>query len=161
MYSVALLAYACILASLLISTQTSPITNYDLVTDSSHHMVLATNQMTRESIELSSWKRYHRHHKKSKKSTTTKKTNSTKRATSTKKTTTTKRATTTKKTTTTKKATTTKASSSGGSGSSTTYSGDGTYFNTGLGSCGITNTDDDFIVALVIKRNTYNKQTAN
>ncbi|KAI9310275.1 RlpA-like double-psi beta-barrel-protein domain-containing protein-containing protein [Dichotomocladium elegans] len=34
------------------------------------------------------------------------------------------------------------------SGGGAKFSGDGTFYNTGLGSCGITNTDDDFIAAL-------------
>ncbi|KAI9255105.1 RlpA-like double-psi beta-barrel-protein domain-containing protein-containing protein, partial [Phascolomyces articulosus] len=29
-----------------------------------------------------------------------------------------------------------------------TFSGEGTFYNTGLGSCGITNTDSDFICAM-------------
>ncbi|CAM0138800.1 hypothetical protein VKS41_005988 [Umbelopsis sp. WA50703] len=53
---------------------------------------------------------------------------------------------TTAKKTTTKKTTTTK--SSGGSSSSQSFSGDGTWFNPGLGSCGVTNSDDDMIAAL-------------
>ncbi|KAJ2707246.1 hypothetical protein FB645_000923 [Coemansia sp. IMI 203386] len=36
----------------------------------------------------------------------------------------------------------------GDSSSGETFSGDGTYFTPGLGSCGLTNTDDDLIVAI-------------
>lgn len=43
------------------------------------------------------------------------------------------------------------ASSSGGSGSGSN-SGDGTYYDTGLGACGITSTDSDFIVAISHER---------
>jgi membrane-bound lytic murein transglycosylase len=51
-----------------------------------------------------------------------------------------------------KKSTTSKASSSSKSSSgsgSYEFSGDGTYYNTGLGSCGITSKDTDLIAALV------------
>lgn len=60
----------------------------------------------------------------------------------------------TKKTTkkvTSKKATTKKTStqkSSGSSSSSQSFAGDGTWFNPGLGSCGVTNDDNDMIAAL-------------
>lgn len=43
------------------------------------------------------------------------------------------------------------ASSSGGSGSGSN-SGDGTYYDTGLGACGITSSDSDFIVAISHER---------
>ncbi|KAJ2956943.1 hypothetical protein NQZ79_g7294 [Umbelopsis isabellina] len=73
---------------------------------------------------------------------------------STKHTTTKKSTKSTKKTTkkaSTKKTTTKKTStqkSSGSSSSSQSFSGDGTYFNPGLGSCGVTNDDEDMIAAL-------------
>jgi len=52
-------------------------------------------------------------------------------------------------TTSTKAAATTSASSGGGDGGSgTTYSGQGTYYGTGLGACGITNHDTDMIAAV-------------
>lgn len=50
-------------------------------------------------------------------------------------------------TSTSKAVATTKASSNGG-GSGKTYSGQGTYYGTGLGSCGITNNDNQLIAAV-------------
>lgn len=61
------------------------------------------------------------------------------------------KATTTKATSTKKsavKTTTTKAAPTSPAGSGTTYSGDGTWFDIGLGSCGLTNTDADLVAAL-------------
>lgn len=52
------------------------------------------------------------------------------------------------KTTSAKKTTATTSVSSSGGGSGTTYSGQGTYYATGLGSCGITNKDTDLIAAV-------------
>jgi len=53
------------------------------------------------------------------------------------------------KKTTTKPKTTTKKSGGGSSGSGgAQFTGDGTYYNTGLGSCGHTNTDTQLIAAL-------------
>ncbi|KAK7694839.1 hypothetical protein QCA50_002027 [Cerrena zonata] len=51
-------------------------------------------------------------------------------------------------TTTTQAPAPTTTASSGGSGSGDTYSGDGTFYDTGLGACGITNSDSDFIAAI-------------
>lgn len=56
--------------------------------------------------------------------------------------------TTTKKSTSTKKAPVTKAAAQSSSSSSGSYSGDGTYYQPGLGSCGWTNSDSDMIVAV-------------
>ena len=51
-------------------------------------------------------------------------------------------------TTTTQAPPATTSASSGGSGSGDTYSGDGTFYATGLGACGETNNDGDFIAAI-------------
>ncbi|KAG2202634.1 hypothetical protein INT47_002066 [Mucor saturninus] len=57
--------------------------------------------------------------------------------------------TTTKKAATVKTTTTSKAAPTSPAGSgSTSFSGDGTWFDIGLGSCGQTNTDTDFVAAL-------------
>jgi hypothetical protein len=42
--------------------------------------------------------------------------------------------------------------SSGGDGGGNITGGDGTFFETGLGACGITNVDSDFIVAISMIR---------
>ncbi|EIM89216.1 uncharacterized protein STEHIDRAFT_145905 [Stereum hirsutum FP-91666 SS1] len=42
------------------------------------------------------------------------------------------------------------------------YSGDGTYYNTGLGACGVTNVDTDYIIAVSVDLyNSYPGATAN
>ncbi|KAF8315049.1 hypothetical protein DL93DRAFT_2079744 [Clavulina sp. PMI_390] len=64
--------------------------------------------------------------------------------------------------TTSKAAKTTSVSSGGGGGSGTTYSGDGTYYGTGLGACGITSKDTDYIVAVShLLYDSYPGATAN
>lgn len=68
--------------------------------------------------------------------------------TTTKPTTTKAPATTKAQPTTTQAPPATTEASSGGSGSGGTYSGDGTFYDTGLGACGITNNDNDFIAAI-------------
>lgn len=53
----------------------------------------------------------------------------------------------------------TSATTTSSSGPSGSFSGEGTYYDTGLGSCGITSTDNDYIVA--ISHELYDKYTPN
>ncbi|CAO3662932.1 unnamed protein product [Rhizopus stolonifer] len=107
----------------------SPVSTYDLTT-----MAFQNPPGFKSPLEKRHKKHHKKHHKKSHKKT--KKSKKSKKSKTTKK--------STKKST---KKTTTKKSSSSSSGSYE-FSGDGTYYTPGLGSCGIDNSESEMVAAL-------------